>query len=140
MIKVTLNDKTKITYNTFDEIIDYDKIIKLDCNYNQLTLLPDSIGNLTNLKELNCSENELTLLPESIGDLINLKVLYCNDNQLTKLPDTIINLKNINFFRRDEFILTPQQEKYFNWIKSNKSYPFDDNVDTMLVKCAYFGV
>ena len=51
MITVTLNDGTKIEYNSFDEIVDYDKIIELDCSTNKLTLLPDLIGNLINLKK-----------------------------------------------------------------------------------------
>ena len=69
MIDATLNDKTKITYNTFDEIIDHNKIIKLSCYYNNLMSLPESIGNLINLKELYCNNNQLTFLPESIGNL-----------------------------------------------------------------------
>ena len=186
MIYVTLIDNTKITYNTFNEIVDYDKIIKLNCYYNQLTLLPESIGNLINLqylhcsynrlsslpdslenlinlKELYCTHNQLTLipnsignlinlkvlfcsnnqikeLPESIGNLINLKTLYCHNNQIKELPETIINLKKFGIFKKDELTLTPQQKRYFKWIESNKSYPFDEHVDMVLVKCAYFGV
>ena len=79
-------------------------------------------------------------MPESIGDLINLKKLYCHYNQIKELPESIINLKNINDFRKDTLTLTSQQERYFEWIKSKKSYPFDEHVDTTLVKCAYFGV
>ena len=48
MIRITLDDNTKITYNTFDEIVDYCKhqIIYLDLSSNQLTFIPDSIGYL----------------------------------------------------------------------------------------------
>ena len=42
------------------------------CNYNQLTELPNSIGKLANLNFLNCSNYQLTQQPNSIGDLPNL--------------------------------------------------------------------
>ena len=89
MIIVTLNDKTKLTYNSFDEIVNYCKhqIIELNCSNNKLIELPDLIGNLINLKELDCSHNKLILLPDSIGNLINLKYLDCSCNQLTSGPE-----------------------------------------------------
>ena len=40
---------------------------------SKLTSLPESIGNLTNLKYLYLKNNELTSLPESIGNLSNLE-------------------------------------------------------------------
>ena len=64
-------------------------------NYNKLTSIPDSIENLTNLKELDLRYNQLTTLPDSIGNLTNLKRLYLPGNQLTTLPDSIGNLTNL---------------------------------------------
>ena len=64
-------------------------------NYNKLTSLPDSIENLTNLKELDLRYNQLTTLPDSIDNLTNLRYLYLPGNQLTSLPDSIGNLKNL---------------------------------------------
>jgi Leucine-rich repeat (LRR) protein len=63
---------------------------------NQLTSLPESIGNLTNLKHIILYENQLTSLPESIGNLTNLKEMqFNNSNQLTTLPDSIGSLQNL---------------------------------------------
>jgi internalin A len=62
---------------------------------NQLTELPQSIGNLTNLTTLSLSDNQLTKLPESIGNLTNLEILYLDYNQLTELPESIGNLTNL---------------------------------------------
>jgi hypothetical protein len=53
---------------------------------NQLTEIPESIGNLTDLTELHLANNQLTELPESISKLTNLTVLDLSDNQLTELP------------------------------------------------------
>ena len=66
--------------------------------------------------------------------------------QNSVLADEIMKIEmtdrkgNITIFDKDELSLTLQQQRYFNWIKSNKSYPFDEHVDMVLVKCAYFGV
>ena len=124
MIYVTLKDNTELTYNTFEEILDYDKIIKLNCGHNFLARLPPLIGNLINLEELICSKNRLIELPnkvnrlsgcklwrpESIGNLINLKVLCCYSNQLTSLPDSICNLINLKEFNCSSNQLTTLPE------------------------------
>ncbi len=43
--------------------------------------------------------NQLTTLPESIGDLPILRDLYLANNQLTTLPETLNNLSSLNNLR-----------------------------------------
>src|SRR3972149_6770781 len=62
---------------------------------NQLTSLPDSIGQLTNLRLVYVDNNQLTSLPDSIGQLTNLQKLFVDNNQLTSLPDSIGQLTNL---------------------------------------------
>jgi Leucine-rich repeat (LRR) protein len=50
---------------------------------NELTSLPESIGNLTNLTKIILTENELTSLPESIGNFTNLTTLDLRNALLT---------------------------------------------------------
>ncbi|MFX0139847.1 MAG: leucine-rich repeat domain-containing protein, partial [Candidatus Hodarchaeota archaeon] len=67
------------------------QILKL--NGNSSLALPESIGNLSSLKELDLRDNKLTTLPESIGNLSSLKELDLRDNKLTTLPESIGNLE-----------------------------------------------
>lgn len=58
---------------------------RLDLNYNNLTILPPSIGRLTALEHLDLSNNSLTELPQEIGMLTNLTHLYLFDNRIQTL-------------------------------------------------------
>ncbi len=68
---------------------------KLRLTFNHLTSLPDSIGNLTQLKTLSLGRNRLTSLPNSIGNLTQLQELYLRRNILTSLPNSIGNLTQL---------------------------------------------
>ncbi len=85
----------------------YDTDIEnLNISYNQLTTLPETIGNFVNLKELNLGCNQLTILPESIGNLVNLKELNLSYNQLTILPESIGRLVNLRYLNLHNNLLT----------------------------------
>ena len=56
---------------------------------NYLSILPNSIGNLTKLTNLNVDRNRLDYLPNEIGNLVNLGVLSLRENQLRSLPHEI---------------------------------------------------
>lgn len=59
--------------------------------------LPESIGNLKNLNILNLSRNRLTSLPESIGNLSKLERLYLSKNRLTSLPESINKMSSLRY-------------------------------------------
>ncbi len=67
----------------------------LDLYENKLTSVPSSIGNLVKLTHLAFSYNDLTSVPEEIGNLTALGGLYFENNELTDLPDSIRNLTNL---------------------------------------------
>ena len=64
-------------------------------NDNELTEIPEAIGELSRLRRLNVSGNRLTTLPRSIGRLVQLQVLGASGNQLTELPETIGRLSGL---------------------------------------------
>lgn len=104
---------------TLPEIFDHHKQVNdLDLGENQLTILPDSIKNLTSLVSINLSYNffsnipdqifgfsalkELHLsnlgiqeLPAQIGILTSLQILDLSENSLKKLPPEIGSLTNL---------------------------------------------
>ena len=72
-------------------------LINLSLHGNAITNLPTSIGNLINLTLLSIRNNTLETLPESIGNLINLNSLDAKDNELSSLPLTLCNLGEETF-------------------------------------------
>ncbi|MEO1258031.1 MAG: COR domain-containing protein [Bacteroidota bacterium] len=70
-------------------------LTSLSLDLNQLTSIPESIGKLSNLTSLLLNDNQLTSIPESIGKLSNLTSLSLNDNQLTSIPESIGQLSNL---------------------------------------------
>jgi leucine-rich repeat protein SHOC2 len=85
------NNLTKLP----DNIGNLSYLKKLNLNFNKLKKLPDTIGNLTNLRNLFLSNNKLKKLPDNIGNLNKLFNLKLNGNQLKKLPDTFGNLTSL---------------------------------------------
>jgi leucine-rich repeat protein SHOC2 len=77
------------------EVARRDRVTELDLQNRGLTMLPDSIGNLTDLTSLNLYGNSLTSLPESIGKLSKLVELSLGTNQLTSLPISISKLTRL---------------------------------------------
>ncbi|KAF6327650.1 leucine rich repeat and sterile alpha motif containing 1 [Rhinolophus ferrumequinum] len=67
----------------------------LDLHDNQLTALPEDIGQLTALQVLNVEKNQLTYLPHSIGNLTQLQTLNVKDNKLKELPGTLGELRSL---------------------------------------------
>ncbi len=67
----------------------------LDLSGKQLTSLPSTIGQLTDLRTLDLRNNRLKRLSEVIGQLPNLQELYLYENQLTSLPESIGQLKSL---------------------------------------------
>ena len=88
------DDPDKLT-KILEEVFDLKYLKILNISNNRISILPKSLGNLTNLTELCLSFNQFKKLPESLGSLTNLTSLYLTGNKLTKLPKSLGNLTNL---------------------------------------------
>lgn len=62
---------------------------------NQISELPQAIGNLPHLQKLMLAGNQLAQLPESIANCRNLQLLRISANQFDQLPDAIFKLPKL---------------------------------------------
>jgi len=74
--------------------------LEIDIYKSPCSTLPESIGNLVNLREFTLSSEYIAFLPDSMGNLTNLRELRidCNHDepQLTSLPSTLHRLSNLH--------------------------------------------
>ncbi|SVD41069.1 uncharacterized protein METZ01_LOCUS393923, partial [marine metagenome] len=81
-----------------DNIGNLSNLSILYLEWNQLTMLPESFTDLTNLTNFVISNNLISSLPEDFGDLVNLIFLDLGYNQISSIPESTGNLKNIMYF------------------------------------------
>ena len=60
--------------------------LSLSSPFDDISELPESIGNLVNLTSLSLGSNSLYELSKSIGNLVNLTSLDLGSNELSELP------------------------------------------------------
>lgn len=107
--KKKLNIKEKLTDDSLDlsvcsleavpikEIVDLNKVRKLNLSYNLLVTLSDDFIKLQFIRELDLSKNKLTSLPKNFGCMINLRNLDLLGNELTMLPASFCELKSLQW-------------------------------------------
>jgi internalin A len=67
-------------------------LLVLDLAHNQITEVPEEIGNLIPLLHLHLEYNQIVEIPTEIGSLCSLQMLSLHHNQITKIPSEIGNL------------------------------------------------
>ncbi|MEG5045105.1 leucine-rich repeat domain-containing protein, partial [Microcoleus sp. B4-C1] len=78
----------------------------LNLHQNQITSIPEAIGQLSNLEILNLHQNQITSIPEAIGQLSNLEILSLGQNQITSIPEAIGQLSNLKWLKLDQNQIT----------------------------------
>ena len=87
-------------------------VTKLDLFGNNIAVVPDAIGALTNLKSLDLGGNKISTIPASIGRLTALETLYLYNNNLTAVPASIGSLTALTTLLLDSNRIT----KLPDWI------------------------
>lgn len=91
---------------------------------NNLSSLPNEIGNLVELYYLDVSFNNLTVLPEGVGNMVLCNELDIENNLLTSLPETIYQLENLETIHVQYNRLVNLSNKMRSWISQHTA--FDD--------------
>ena len=87
-----------IQIHTIPESIgNLDDLRKLYLEENNITVLPDTFSNLTALVQLYISFNQLTTLPENFGNLTNLYILDLGYNNINNLPESFLDLSSMTY-------------------------------------------
>ncbi|MBS0585995.1 MAG: leucine-rich repeat domain-containing protein [Verrucomicrobia bacterium] len=71
---------------------DFRQLKNLDVSNNQITTFPTRLGELTSLETLDARRNRITVLPEAISSLTALKHLVLSHNQLETIPAWVSRL------------------------------------------------
>jgi len=67
---------------------------------NEITTIPESIGNLDELEVVNFSNTQITTIPASLGNLSELKTITWENGQLTgSIPPELGNLTNLMYLQ-----------------------------------------
>ncbi|XP_032905065.1 E3 ubiquitin-protein ligase LRSAM1 isoform X1 [Amblyraja radiata] len=67
----------------------------LDLHDNQLSSLPEDMGQLSALQVLNVEQNDLKSVPSSLTTLAQLQTLNLKGNRIRKLPESLSGLKSL---------------------------------------------
>tara|TARA_B100002051_G_scaffold230330_1_gene227821 strand:+ start:11258 stop:12589 length:1332 start_codon:yes stop_codon:yes gene_type:complete len=87
----------EIIHTLPESIGQLDDLRSLYLEWNQIETLPDSFTNLTKLVNLYISNNRLTHLPDDFGNLVNIYILDLGYNQIDGIPESILNLDILTY-------------------------------------------
>ncbi len=78
----------------------------IDLYYNELEVIPETIGNFKDLEVLFLAHNKIYSLPQSIGQLTKLEEFYAHHNRLSVLPESVSNLTRLKIARVNDNYLS----------------------------------
>ncbi len=94
-----------------EEICCIEDLKQITITGNNIASIPSGIRQLTELTTLNLSNNKISMLPPEIGFLTNLKTLNLSGNPITEIPEEIKNCTSIKKLNLKRTNLTGDQQK-----------------------------
>ena len=82
-----------------NSINDLSELKNLYLSSNPLTNIPESIGELDRLERFYIHTCQIQAVPESFGNLTNLKSIWIYNNQLSSLPESFGELENLEILK-----------------------------------------
>jgi internalin A len=70
-------------------------LTQLWLNSNQISVIPDCVGNLSQLTQLWLDRNQISVIPDCVGNLSQLARLDLQNNQIRELPEVLNGLPNL---------------------------------------------
>ena len=98
--------------NVPDSIGELKNLKTLEISNVGIEHLPESMGNLVKLEVVNLNENKINRLPDSFGNLVNIKYLSLYSNKLNELPSQLSQLKSLEFLNVESNPLDSSQRDY----------------------------
>lgn len=77
-----------------------------------ISVIPEEIGSLKNLRTLGLYGNKIAQLPASIGGLTHLEVLYIDGNPIKELPESIGDLKNLRILGIAKTLISAEEQAH----------------------------
>ncbi len=78
-----------------ESVLDRTDITTLNLSNNQLATLPSDITRLVNLEVLNVENNRLETFPPEISQLMSLREIHANNNRMTSLPTELYGMTQL---------------------------------------------
>jgi internalin A len=70
-------------------------LLALGLSGNQLSTVPEKLSQLANLRILLIDSNQISTIPKSLGQIADLWELYLNSNQISTIPENLSQLANL---------------------------------------------
>jgi Leucine-rich repeat (LRR) protein len=85
-------------------------VVSLAFKPNSLTDIPENVfTSLHYLRTLTLTDNQLTALPDAIGQCPELETLVLTNNRLSRLPDSLVNCRIVHLdISKNHFTKFPQ--------------------------------
>jgi Leucine rich repeat len=90
--EISENDKISVIPDCIGHL---QQLRKLLISFNKISVIPDCVGNLQQLQILYIGHNEISVIPDCIGNLQQLEMIYIGYNQISEIPDWIGNLQHL---------------------------------------------